>query len=149
VTTSLEFHQDLWCKKTKRVSVNAAVGGCRLIRLPVVYSASYGLRSSVCGLWVFLPPPRRICNRRCLSVCLLATLLKNLQEIFRKGWQWASEQTVKFWWRSRIADPDCDTGKTWLGGGMHCSSAYSSSLNLIHLTSVNDVFLRSRDVSTV
>jgi len=37
--------------------------------------------------------------------CLLATLLKNFQtdlhEIFRKGWQWASEQTTKFWWRSR------------------------------------------------
>ena len=25
-----------------------------------------------------LPPPRRICNRRCLSVCLLATLRKNI-----------------------------------------------------------------------
>ena len=21
-------------------------------------------------------------------------------EIFREGWQWANEQTVKFWWRS-------------------------------------------------
>ena len=40
----------------------------------------------------------------CLSVCLLATLRKNfrtdLHEIFRKGWQWASEQKIKFWWRS-------------------------------------------------
>ena len=39
-----------------------------------------------------------------LSVCLLATLRKNFQtdlhEIFREGWQWANEQTVKFWWRS-------------------------------------------------
>jgi len=25
-----------------------------------------------------------------------------LHEIFREGWQWAIEQTVKFWWRSRI-----------------------------------------------
>jgi len=40
----------------------------------------------------------------CLSVWLLATLLKNfrtdLREIFREGWQSASEQMVKFWWRS-------------------------------------------------
>jgi len=41
------------------------------------------------------------CNRRCLSVCLLATLRKNLttdlDEIFR---EWADEQVIKFWWRS-------------------------------------------------
>jgi len=40
----------------------------------------------------------------CLSVFLLATLRKDfrtdLHEIFREGWQWASEQTSKFWWRS-------------------------------------------------
>ena len=46
-----------------------------------------------------LPQPRSTCNRRCL-----ATLCKNVQtdlhEIFREGWQWASEQTIKFWWRS-------------------------------------------------
>ena len=55
-------------------------------------------------LWNSLPPPRRICFRRCLSVCLSATLRKNFQtdlhEIFREGWQWASEQNIKFWWRS-------------------------------------------------
>ena len=37
-------------------------------------------------------------------VCLLATLRKNvptdLHEIFRVGWLWASEQMIKFWWRS-------------------------------------------------
>ena len=36
----------------------------------------------------------------CLSACLLATLCKNLQtdlhEIFREGWQWTSEQMIKF-----------------------------------------------------
>jgi len=58
-----------------------------------------------------LPPPRRICNRRCLSISVLATLRKNLQtdlhEIFREGWQWANEQMIKFW-----CDPDhrLDTG---------------------------------------
>jgi len=40
----------------------------------------------------------------CLSVCLLATLRKNfrthLHAILREGWQWASEQMIKFWWRS-------------------------------------------------
>ena len=24
----------------------------------------------------------------------------DLHEIFREGWQWASQQMVKFWWRS-------------------------------------------------
>ena len=49
-----------------------------------------------------------VCLSVCLSVCLLATLRKNfrtdLHEIFREGWQWASEQMNKFWWRpgSRI-----------------------------------------------
>jgi len=35
-----------------------------------------------------------------LSVCLLATLRKNvstdLHEIFSEGWQWASQQMIKF-----------------------------------------------------
>jgi len=42
----------------------------------------------------------------CLSVCLLATLRKNFQtdlhEIFREGWQWTSEQMIKFRWRSGL-----------------------------------------------
>jgi len=40
----------------------------------------------------------------CLSVCLLATLRRNfptdLHEIFREGWQWVTEQKIKFCWRS-------------------------------------------------
>jgi len=24
----------------------------------------------------------------------------DLHEIFREGWQWATEQMIKFWWRS-------------------------------------------------
>jgi len=113
----------------------------------------------------------RLCFRRCLFVCLLATLRKNfwtnLHEISREGWQWASEQTITFWWRSgspsgyRDCFPDSsllgdtevvngvnllllpvihsywfgswrdwyrDTGKTCLGGGMHCLSTSSSIL---------------------
>jgi len=48
-------------------------------------------------------------SKKIVVVCLLATLRKNLttdlHEIFREGWQWISEQTIKFWWQSgsRIA----------------------------------------------
>jgi len=45
--------------------------------------------------------------RSSLFVCLIAILRKNfwmdlqfLHEIVREGWQWASEQMIKFWWRS-------------------------------------------------
>jgi len=83
----------------------------------------------------------------CLSVCLLASLRKNfktdLHKIFKEGWQWVNEQTIKFWWpsgsrirvririRIRITDADKDpdpyrdTGKICLGGGMHYPSASS------------------------
>ena len=51
------------------------------------------------------------------------------------GWQ-GFEQMIKFWWRLDLdldpdadlhtdPDPDSDTGKTCLGGGMHCPSASS------------------------
>jgi len=39
----------------------------------------------------------------CMSVCLLAVhknVQMDLHEIFREGWQWVNEQTIKFWWRS-------------------------------------------------
>ena len=75
-----------------------------------------------------------VCLSVCLSVCLLATLRKNFQmdlhEIFREGWQWASEQMIILV-VIRITDPNLDphrdTGKTCLGGGvrMHCPSASS------------------------
>ena len=45
-----------------------------------------------------------VCLFVSLFVRLLATLRKNfrtdLHEIFREGFQWTSEQTIKFWWRS-------------------------------------------------
>jgi len=49
---------------------------------------------------------RWICNCRCLSLCLSVSnfaqkLQTDLHEIFREGWQWASEQMIKFWWWSR------------------------------------------------
>jgi len=66
----------------------------------------------------------------------------DLHEIFREGWQWANEQMIKVWWQSgspsgcRDCFPDLtllgdtesghyNTGKTRLGGSMHCPSASS------------------------
>ena len=80
-----------------------------------------------------LRPPSRICNRRCLSVCLsvclLATLRKNfrtdLHEIFREGWQWMSMNKLLNFGGDPDQDPYRDTGKTCLGGCMHCRSASS------------------------
>jgi len=45
-----------------------------------------------------------VCLSVYLFVYLLAILCKNfrtaLHESFREGWQWTSEQLIKFWWRS-------------------------------------------------
>jgi len=52
-----------------------------------------------------------VCLFLCLFVCRLATLCKNVRtdfrDIFRKCWQWANSQTIKFWWRSG-SRPDAD-----------------------------------------
>jgi len=73
---------------------------------------------------LLLPPPRRICFRRCvfcLFVCMLATLCKNFQtdlhESFRECWQWANEQMIKFWWRyeSPSGYRDCFPDSSLLG----------------------------------
>ena len=61
-----------------------------------------------CWLFLLLPSARRLCFCHwlsvCLSVCLLANLCKNfltdLHDIFSEGWQWASEQMIKFCWQS-------------------------------------------------
>jgi len=87
-----------------------------------------------------LSPPRKICNRPSLSVCLLAALRKNFQrdlhEIFREGWRWAwaNEQTIKLV-AIRITDPNQyrDTGKTCLGGGMHSPSVTSVLTVIFHM----------------
>jgi len=57
----------------------------------------------------------------CLSVSLLATLCKNfrtdLHEILSDGWQWATEQTIKFWWPSGSPSGyrDCLSDSSLLG----------------------------------
>ena len=47
----------------------------------------------------------------------------DLHEILKEGWQWADEQTIKFWWRSGSG---ILIGIPCLGGGMLCPSASSS-----------------------
>jgi len=83
------------------------LGGCSLPRnSPALFIVASNRR--LCTSLTFLPSPRRLCNHRCLfvclSVCLLAALRKkfrmDLHDIFNEGWQWAIEQTIKFWWRS-------------------------------------------------
>jgi len=74
-----------------------------------IYSTVVVVIKMTC-LFELLPPTRRICFRRflsvCLFVCLIASLCKNfhtdLHEIFTEGWQWATEQLIKFRWRSGL-----------------------------------------------
>jgi len=97
------------------------------------------------------------CFRRCLSFSNFAQKLP-LHKIFREGWQWANEQTIKFRWRSgspsgyrivfrirhyweiqkvvnahksaaHTVSLDGGTGKTCFGEGIHCPSASSWQLN--------------------
>ena len=91
---------------------------------------------------------RRLCFRRCLSVCLSVS---NFAQKLPNGFAWniqgrlANEQLIKFWWRygsgsgygpdpNTGPDPDpwSDTGKTCLGRGMHCPSASSWLCNSRH-----------------
>ena len=62
----------------------------------------------MCMQTKYLSPTRRLCNRRCLTVCLSFSnnakhFRTDLHEIFGEGWQWTNEQTIKFWWWIRIA----------------------------------------------
>ena len=66
----------------------------------------------------------RICFRRCLFVCLSdclffcpfvsngmrKTFRTDFHEIFREDWQWASEQLIKFCWRSGCRNNVLDGG---------------------------------------
>jgi len=77
----------------------SCVRHCELIcQFNSVYFISYAMEK-------LLPPPRRICFRHCLSVCLFVSnfvkkFRTDLHEIYKEGWQWASEQMVKFLWQS-------------------------------------------------
>ena len=60
-------------------------------------------------LVLLLPRPRRLCFRRCLSVCLFATLHKNFRmdvhEMFMEGWQCPVNKRLNFG-----GDPDHRSG---------------------------------------
>jgi len=54
--------------------------------------------------FISLPPPRRLCDRCCLSFCLSAGLLKKWWADFVETWcyDWAyqSKELINFWWWS-------------------------------------------------
>jgi len=80
--------------------------------------------------WCLLPPPRRLCfRRRCLFVCLLATLRTDLVKFSGKvgNGTWTKDYIFvpishRF---ARRRDWYRDTGKTCLGGRIHCPSSSS------------------------
>jgi len=45
----------------------------------------------------------------------------DLHEIFREGWQWVSEEMIKFLWQYGSTPTD----KMCVGGGVHCPIASS------------------------
>jgi len=81
---------------------------------------------------LLLPPRRRMyLNRRCLFVSLLATLRKTPEQIFMKFSEKVGNGLTNKWLNfGGDLDPNRDTGKACLCGGMHCASA-SSFLNVI------------------
>jgi len=55
-------------------------------------------------------------------------------------WQWASQQTLTFWWRSGSRIRIRIRIQTCLGGGMHCLSAYSYRCDRAEVTTFLIVF---------
>ena len=78
-----------------------SVRGNQHAAVPLLCTVPWNRGFHLCCVVVIpiLPPPRRLCFRRRMSVCLLGTLRKNcgmiLHEIFREGWQWAEERLIK------------------------------------------------------
>jgi len=63
--------------------------------VPISVWRGAGVRCMYRVLLLLLRLPRRICNRRCLFVCLSVKTSERLHEIVREGWQWAIEQNDK------------------------------------------------------
>ena len=110
----LKYPAASWLSVANRqVSAAARMSECVLIAVASLASRKqtqrHGERSTgQCSfvskpIYLFLTSAKEVMFSS-LFVCLLATLRKNfrtdLHEIFREGWQWANEQTIKFWWRS-------------------------------------------------
>ena len=108
-------------------------GSCRIKPALFLGRRSYEATKPGFRFLCLLPPPRRICNRRCLSECLLATMRKNvrtdLHEIATEGWQWATEQKTKFWWRcgSLSEYSDCFPDSSWEMASIDCAARRCSA----------------------
>jgi len=98
-------------------------------------------REVAISVFSLITQPRRLCNRRCLSVCLLATLRKNfrtdLHEVFREGWQWAKEQMIKLWCRSGSPSGyrDCFPDSSLLGdmeSGYQPTALHDAAVQSMH-----------------
>ena len=70
--TNIKFRHNQRVNDQLSVNIQLIKSPCLVFRPP--HCAAFAFES----LWTSLPPPRRIRNRRCLSVCLLATLRKKL-----------------------------------------------------------------------
>ena len=81
----------------------------------------------------------------CLSVCLLATLLRkfltDFDEIFKIARQWYKEQLIKFWgWSS--SPFRCSTGKCKMLHFWQCHMGVLSNLKVFRVTESRDVYWR-------
>jgi len=104
-------------------------------RLFFTFGDEFGARFDKNVFALLLPPPRRICNRRCRSVYLSVSNFaqKTCERICMKcsekvGNKPCSEQTVKFWWRSEFT--------VWIQGmvsGFVAIGRYKTSLTDINL----------------
>ena len=131
-----------WRRAETRYPISRACNYSRRLRIPLFHARFLSIHPTasdviyihrlpslldVCTLRACTRPKRRhyihqggyvIVVAR-LSVCL--SVSKNfgmgLHEIFRECWQWANKQWLNF---------GGDPGKTCLGGGMHCPSAFTS-----------------------
>ena len=99
--------------------------GCKRATLQFIICVSYTCITRL------LPPPRRLCCRRCLFVCLpVACLLATLRKKLRNGFAWNFQgrlamgqwQIIKFWWRSGSLSGyrDCFPDSPLLGDTESC-----------------------------
>jgi len=90
------------------------------------------LHYALSAMWLLIPPPRRLCNRRrwfvCLSVSNFAqkTSKRICMKFSGKVGNGPRNKRLNF-------DGDRDPGKACLGGGMHCPSASSYIYHLMEL----------------
>jgi len=101
-----------WCNLTvscvvhkSRLSSNLGVKGQRSMLPGTKKTKKCGIFSGVVLAGAICVVRHFYAGGKISASCFaVATFRKNfrtdLHEIFREGWQWANEQTIKFWWRS-------------------------------------------------